>query len=437
MQPAELQGLEVVRIASRRFRAAGVGYDRFPDGRGAGGRGNMDGNGARELGSAQVVRTFRSQVHAPRFGREGSRVGDIEQDASSGRLGNAYDAEKAYLLSVVAGWAYADGQTLADKIQHYGFEAGAYVQQFSVVNDAMLVVARAYLVRSQDGRAGILAFRGTEPVNAINWLTNAHTEARPFYGRGMVHHGFHANVEALWSYIEAALRDAEAGRPAPGNDAATPPRPLEGLEHLYVTGHSLGGAMAVLAAAKIFCDDKLASLGPLVRGVYTFGQPQVGDEEFVSSCPELGALVYRHEYRHDVVPVLPPSSVARSFAHLGKKRVTSSQHEPWQTSDQPTRPLRFLVQGLACVSAAFFTRRLLLLRRLDGLWYSIDDHLPQRYINTCKRSLTVEQAESASAGRIERVRHMAHAAAEVGKLMLRRTRRPRAEPDRADRDMHA
>ncbi len=396
----------------------------------------MDGNGARELGSAQVVRTFRSQVRAPRFGREGSRVGDIAGEARSGRLGNAYDAEKAYLLSVVAGWAYADGQTLADKIQHYGFEAGAYVQQFSVVNDAMLVVARAYLVRSQDGRAGILAFRGTEPVNAINWLTNADTEPRAFYGRGMVHHGFHANVEALWSYIEAALRDAIEGTQASGNGAAGQ-GPLERLEHLYITGHSLGGAMAVLAAAKLFCDGAFAAWRPLVRGVYTFGQPQVGDAEFAGSCPELAELVYRHEYRHDVVPVLPPSSVARSFAHLGHKRVTGSQDEPWRTSDEPTRPLRFLVQGLACVSAAFFTRRLLLLRRLDGLWYSIDDHLPQRYINTCKRSLTVEQAASASAGRIERVRHMAHAAAEVGKLMLRRTRRPRAEPDRADSELHA
>ncbi len=393
----------------------------------------MKADGARELGSAQVVRSFRSQVRGPRFGREGSRVGDIEQEASRGRLGSAYDPERAYQLSVVAGWAYADGQTLADKIQHYGFEAGAYVQQFSVINEAMLVVARAYLVRSKDGRAGILAFRGTEPVNAINWLTNAHTEARPFYGRGVVHHGFHTNLEALWSYIDAALREAIAGGSAPGNGAAagTSP-PLQRLEHLYVTGHSLGGAMAVLAAARIFRDGDLASFRPLVRGVYTFGQPLVGDQEFVDSCADLGELVYRHEYRHDVVPVLPPSSVARSFAHLGQKRVTSSPDEPWRLSGEQTRPLRFLVQGLACVSAAFFTRRLLLLRRLDGLWYSIDDHLPQRYIDTCKRSLTVEQP-AVPTGRVERVRHMAHAAAEVGKLMLRRTRRGPAQvdPDRA------
>lgn len=393
----------------------------------------MESNVARELGSAQVVRAFRSQVHAPAFGREGSRVGDVAAEARSGQLGDAYDAEKAYLLSVVAGWAYADGQTLADKIQHYGFEAGAYVQQFSVVNDAMLVVARAYLVRSQDGRAGILAFRGTEPGNAINWLTSADTEARPFYECGVVHHGFHANVEALWSYIETALRDAVAGRqPALGDGAAAPSEPLARLEHLYITGHSLGGAMAVLAAAKLFCDGAFADWRPLVRGVYTFGQPQVGDEAFAASCRDrgLGRLVYRHEYRHDVVPALPPSSVAPSFDHLGQKRVTSSQKEAWRVSDQRTRPLRYLAQGLVSVSAAFFTRRLLPLRRLDGLWYSIDDHLPQRYINTCKQSLIHEQP-AVPTGRVERVKHVAQVAAEVGKLMLRRTRRgpARVDPD--------
>jgi hypothetical protein len=385
------------------------------------GRSHMNRVDGRKPGSGKIVRTFHSSTHSPRFGEAPPRVDDIPRQAQSGRLGNDYDQEKAYLLSVVSGWAYADGQTMADKIQHYGFEQGAYVQQFSVVNDAMLVVACAYLIRSQDGRAGILVFRGTEPADAINWLTSADTTARDFYGRGKVHHGFHANVEALWSYIETALGDAVLGKEPPVTNGEGKSGPLEPLEHLYITGHSLGGAMAVLAAAKIFMDSAYAQWRALVRGVYTFGQPLVGDAEFVRSAGELGALVYRHEYRHDIIPVLPPSSVVHRFEHLGVKRVTSSQDEPWQTSDATTRPLRFLVQGVACVSASFFTRRLLLLRRLDGLWHSIDDHLPQRYINTCKRSLAVEQP-AASAGPIERVKRMAHTAAEAGKHVLMRNR---------------
>jgi hypothetical protein len=377
---------------------------------------------SRELDSAKVVKTYHSSARGARFGEAQPRVADVARQAQGGRLRNTYDAEKAYLLSVVAGWAYSEGQTLADKIRHYGFEGGVHVQQFSVVNDAMLVVARAFLVRSEEGRVGILAFRGTEPANAINWLTSADTEARDFYGHGKVHHGFHANVEALWSYIEAALGDAVRGLAPAGNGEGKAAR-LEPLQHLFITGHSLGGAMAVLAAAKLLRDEACKSLRSLLRGVYTFGQPQVGDAEFVRSNTELAALVYRHEFRHDVVPVLPPATVARSFEHLGQKRVSSSTDEPWQTSDAPTRPLRFLVQGLACVSAAFFTRRLLALRRLDGLWHSMDDHLPQRYINTCKRSLEeAEKPATESAGPIERVRRLAHSAAEAGRHVFARTR---------------
>lgn len=387
-------------------------------------------NGSQRPAAGLVVRSFHSSTRAPGFGQMGSRVSKLADEARTGRLVNAYDPQKAYVLSVVSGWAYSDGQTLADKVQYYGFEDGAHVQQLSVVNEAMLVVACAYLIRSQDGRAGILVFRGTEPDNAMNWLGNADTEAVDFYGRGLVYQGFYSNVEALWSYVEAALRQAAEGR-APSDDGASEGGPqLAPLEHLYITGHSLGGAMAVLAAAKIFFDDAYAAWRPLIRGVYTFGQPLVGDTRFARSCADLEPLVYRHEYRHDVIPVLPPSSVAHAFAHIGQKRLTSSPEQPWQISDQPTRPLWFLVEALASVSAAFFTRRLLLLRRLDGLLYSLDDHSPQRYINTCKRSLFVlEGATAASAGPMERVKTIAHVAAEAGKHVLMRTRTaPPARP---------
>ncbi len=372
----------------------------------------MDGmNGSRERSSGQVVRAFHSAARGSRFGQAESRVPDLSDRAQRGQPGAAYDPQMAYLMSVVSGWAYSDGQTLADKMQHYGFERGAHVQEFSVVNDAMLVVVRAYLVRSEDGRTGILAFRGTQPVNAINWLANADTMAREFHGRGVVHHGFHACVEALWSYIEAALHEAV--------NAEQP------LEQLYVTGHSLGGAMALLAAAKIFCDEAVPpAWRRMIRGVYTFGQPQVGDAQFASACGDLDNLVYRHEYRHDVVPGLPPSSIVE-FTHMGEKRVCGSRDEPWRVSNRPTRPLRYLVQALACVSASFFTRRFLRLRGLDGLWRSLDDHHPQHYINTCKRSLrAVAQPEAAIVpGPIERVKRMAHTAAEAGKVVLMRTRR--------------
>jgi len=42
----------------------------------------------------------------------------------------------------------------------------------------------------------ILAFGGTEPANAINWLTDTDVIERPFLV-GSVHEGFFANLEAV------------------------------------------------------------------------------------------------------------------------------------------------------------------------------------------------------------------------------------------------
>ncbi|HSU67742.1 MAG TPA: lipase family protein, partial [Tepidisphaeraceae bacterium] len=65
---------------------------------------------------------------------------------------------------------------------------------------------------------------------------------------------------------------------------------------VWVTGHSLGGAMATLAALR------LATEGLDVRGVYTFGSPRVGNDEFYAkySVPH-----YRLVNNNDVVPHVP------------------------------------------------------------------------------------------------------------------------------------
>src|SRR5271165_4403952 len=63
----------------------------------------------------------------------------------------SYDPRIAYLTAVVSAWAYSDGQTMANQLAYYGLPRCS-VREFTVVNDAMLVVAAAYLVRSEDGR---------------------------------------------------------------------------------------------------------------------------------------------------------------------------------------------------------------------------------------------------------------------------------------------
>ncbi len=289
----------------------------------------------------------------------------------------SYDPRMAYLTTVVSAWAYSDGQTMANQLAYYGLP-NCSVREFSVVNDAMLVVAAAYFVRSEDGRVGVLAFRGTMPEDFINWLTDADTTLTNFHF-GMVHTGFYRNVEPLWGGIADAIDDAMKPRSG-GNGAPT----LAPLENLYITGHSLGAAMAVIAAARIFSPDYL-SWQPLVRGVYTYGQPSVGDEQFARHFSTRFEL-YRHVYRFDVVPHLPPADVGL-FPHFGTEFYASEPSTNWQAV-QPARTTqaRLVTAAAAIALASFLARRLTILRSLR-MRYSIEDHGPQGYIDASRASL--------------------------------------------------
>jgi hypothetical protein len=134
--------------------------------------------------------------------------------------------------------------------------------------------------------AVIVAFRGTD--DARDWLTNLSLWQSSPWGAewGSVHAGFWGAVDALWPQITAALRELDAD--------AMP---------VWFTGHSLGGAMAMLAAARLLNERQQAE----IRAIYTFGQPMVGNREFVAryaTC--LGPKLGRFVATRDDIPNQPP-----------------------------------------------------------------------------------------------------------------------------------
>lgn len=147
----------------------------------------------------------------------------------------------------------------------------------------------------------VLAFRGTTSVANVQsdlkiWSTK-HQPARKHKGGAQfvkVHAGFY-EAYTWGGYSErlmAALREVVAGFSSPTG------------HHFYVTGHSLGGALAALAAHDIV-QGANAFEGANVH-VYTFGAPRLGNgawkAEYLDTVPDTWSLINDQ----DPVPRLPP-----------------------------------------------------------------------------------------------------------------------------------
>ena len=79
----------------------------------------------------------------------------------------------------------------------------------------------------------------------------------------------------------------------------------------YITGHSLGGAFATLAAMDVITNKKygMENLNQKLH-LYTFGSPRVGDLEFVNTVQSYIPDMWRVVNNMDLVPHVPPNCAA-------------------------------------------------------------------------------------------------------------------------------
>jgi hypothetical protein len=124
---------------------------------------------------------------------------------------------------------------------------------------------------------------------------------------------------------------------------------------LYLTGHSLGGAMAALMAVMLSVEeDYVERFAPVFKGAYTYGAPMVGSPDFAEACaahPFLDRNVVRYIYKRDPVPHLPPRD-SDFFQHFGREYRYEGSY-PWKdTSDDPTKQIGHLL-GLHRVELGF------------------------------------------------------------------------------------
>eukprot|EP01062_Namystynia_karyoxenos_P058471 TRINITY_DN49_c0_g5_i1.p1 TRINITY_DN49_c0_g5~~TRINITY_DN49_c0_g5_i1.p1 ORF type:complete len:433 (+),score=158.36 TRINITY_DN49_c0_g5_i1:72-1301(+) len=166
------------------------------------------------------------------------------------------------------------------------------------------LVLLGYVGWDSTKQAVAAVFRGTD--NLPNWVSNLDTVYYSPYGdyntHGYVHKGFHQawlglKNEGMWAAVQSLLAEH------PG--AA-----------VYSVGHSLGGAMATLAARDFATDMVVNGATPAVH-LYTLGSPRVGDKVFGYNLHSALAASWRMTHNKDIVPHVPLR--AMGFDHVGRE----------------------------------------------------------------------------------------------------------------------
>ncbi|CCC09085.1 unnamed protein product [Sordaria macrospora k-hell] len=178
-----------------------------------------------------------------------------------------------------------------------------------------------------------VSFRGSSSVR--NWIANVvfvQSSCSDLVSGCLVHTGFYTAWKEVATKVTAAVKSAKATYPS---------------YSIGVTGHSLGGAVATVAAAYLRKAGYTADL-------YTFGSPRVGNKAFAAFTTSQSGEEYRVTHDKDPVPRLPP--IVFNYRHTSP--------EWWLKVPSPTASQVKICTGYASISCNAGT-----------LGLEVDDHL--------------------------------------------------------------
>lgn len=148
---------------------------------------------------------------------------------------------------------------------------------------------QAFLAKRNSTKMAVLAFRGTQPRKWDDIKTDI--EIRFYHDEkgAKIHIGFYKAFNCVEQDVREMIKEL--------------------TDHsIYITGHSLGGALALIATRALDLDNLAAC--------YTFGGPKVGNEEFGEN---IKTPIYRVINAYDIVPFLPPSGLIELLSLLPYK----------------------------------------------------------------------------------------------------------------------
>ncbi|KAI8090275.1 lipase [Gilbertella persicaria] len=177
---------------------------------------------------------------------------------------------------------------------------GKVITSFNVGADTV-----GFVMRSDADKTIYLAFRGSKTLS--NWVTNLNfglTNYTPVSGT-KVHTGFYNAAKSAVSSYFSTIQGQLTSYPD---------------YKVVVTGHSLGGALALLAGMDLYQRESRLNKSNLF--IYTAGCPRVGNPAFAYYVQGTGITVSRSVNERDIVPHIPPASF--DFLHPGVEAWTKS-----------------------------------------------------------------------------------------------------------------
>ncbi|MCE6996141.1 lipase family protein [Saccharothrix sp. S26] len=209
-------------------------------------------------------------------------------------LASGYDARQAYCLAKAAELAYGNRAEIEATAGEWGFDQvrhhySTFKPPFALSDTQAYTMASPTMI--------VTAFRGTEPLQLRDWFSDATVPPWPGPARtGLVHYGFAEALRGVIPSVVAAVQELRTGE-----------------QTVWFTGHSLGGALAMLAAAWLHFEEPRLS----AHGVYTFGQPRTCNGALVKAYDRaLAGRTFRVVNNNDIVAQVPPGPVFRHVAEL-------------------------------------------------------------------------------------------------------------------------
>lgn len=137
----------------------------------------------------------------------------------------------------------------------------------------------------------IFVFRGTDEWEDVTTNIKIQMSQDPYVGDAYVHHGFKEELDSIWDLICGFIRDKQQAR-------------------ITTTGHSLGGALALL------CASRFSYLWNRRVECFTFGVPEIGGFTFETLFQTLPCIHWRIRHNNDKVSEIHLLDIV-GYKHVG------------------------------------------------------------------------------------------------------------------------